>query len=268
LEQSLDLDADLLITDLCPMDVLLQRIGRLHRHQRPSSAQPHDIRPGGYEAARAWVLVPEAGDLTPLLKRSRHGLGPMWVKKSLEGIYPDLRVLEATRRLVDLKPGRNIPSENRLLVEHATHPQALQAITDELGEAWSELGHALDGSMLARSTHGAIQAIEFDKSFGELPFPEDGEKIATRLGAADRLVLLPSEPFGPFGQPVEALTLRHHQLPPTLAPEAQAERITPLTDGDCNGGGFEFDLGTSRYRYDRFGLTRLPAITAPGGSSP
>ncbi|MGK4584411.1 type I-E CRISPR-associated protein Cse1/CasA [Kitasatospora sp. HPMI-4] len=51
-EQSLDVDFDLLVTDLCPVDLMLQRMGRVHRHQRGSGQSE---RPARLRVARCLV---------------------------------------------------------------------------------------------------------------------------------------------------------------------------------------------------------------------
>jgi len=53
-EQSMDIDFDIMITDLCPMDLLLQRVGRLHRHSRD--------RPVPLVSAACYVLGTDWGN--------------------------------------------------------------------------------------------------------------------------------------------------------------------------------------------------------------
>lgn len=43
-EQSLDIDADLLVTDIAPIDLIIQRAGRVHRHHRPAADRPANLQ--------------------------------------------------------------------------------------------------------------------------------------------------------------------------------------------------------------------------------
>ena len=244
LEQSLDIDADLLITDLCPADVLLQRIGRLHRHQR-------DDRPPDYIAPRCIVLTPPAGDLEPLLTggQDANGLGPHG------GVYEDLRILQATLDLVAKHPQWSIPGMNRLLVEEATHPSALEAI-EEMGNEWKEHGIKVRGGEIGDWQTARNAIIRRDKSFfednREVLFPSDEERIRTRLGDDRVDIAFEPAPASPFdaAPPVERIAMTVRWLPGVEIPE----KVEPTASDD---GGFEFAVGSRRFRYDLLGLRRV-----------
>lgn len=99
-EQSLDIDFDLLLTELAPVDLLIQRIGRLHRHKRQRPA--HVARPlcklllparlGGAEPASPmeWVYQPFVliKTLATLLDRFRIEV-PSDVRPLVESVYDD-----------------------------------------------------------------------------------------------------------------------------------------------------------------------------------
>ena len=95
-EQSLDVDFDWLITQLCPVDLLFQRMGRLHRHDR------HGKRPPGFENPHCTVLLPEGNDF------GLHGY-----------IYANTRALWRTAEMLEAAPNGEIifPDAYRTWIE-------------------------------------------------------------------------------------------------------------------------------------------------------
>ena len=237
-EQSLDLDADLMITDLCPMDVLLQRIGRLQRHGR--------ARPEGYETAQCIVLTPETRDLSDEISSDGQAFGP----HGLGTVYGDLRVIEATWETLsteDLAPW-HIPEDNRTLVERATHPSRLQAIVQDNDDAWHQHEQWVLGSKQADRQATGHVTIDRSEPFGAEPFPDDLDTAKTRLGQEDYRVELPSPAEGPFGAMIEELSVSEWQLeaPP------ETEEATDVSGGD---GEFSFRFSGRSFQYDRLGLS-------------
>jgi CRISPR-associated endonuclease/helicase Cas3 len=131
----------------------------------------------------------------------------------------------------------------------------LRAIENERGDDWQKLGQAIEGDISARRGLGHLHTLPYDDAFGDVTFPDSDQKIATRLGAADRLVTFEPPQPGPFQQVVKQLALRHHQVPEGVSPDAVPTDISVLP----HRAGFEFALGGAYFRYNRFGLVRLKA---------
>jgi len=244
LEQSLDIDADYLLTDLCPVDVLLQRIGRLHRHRLP--------RPTDFDAPRCDVLSPERGLEALLAPAFENGIGA-WRDASgaLQGVYRDLSILELTRRLVESEPTWLIPQMNRRLVEGATHPDRIHALHSELGKRWADYWNNVVGGQMADAGMARQVLLRVDESFSQSQFPSDEETIRTRLGAEGARIEFAESAPGPFGVAVSGVTLPAHWSHGVDV----RERVAAISAD----GVIRFRIENAAFAYSRAGLAREKA---------
>lgn len=246
LEQSLDIDADVLVTDLCPADVLLQRIGRLHRHALP--------RPERFEVPRCVVLAPESGLDTFTAPKFENGIGMF---EDGGGVYQNLHACELTRRLIVDHPEWIIPQMNRLLVETATHPEKIEALNRELGQTWEAYWNRIFGAGIAEAGSARNVVLHTDENFLDASgrprlflSEENAQTVRTRLGADGARIRFTEGVVGPFGQVVSGVTLPAHwsrYLVPLDEP------ITP----DAADGKLCFAIGKTRFSYGREGLERV-----------
>jgi len=250
-EISVDCDADFMITDLAPMDVLLQRLGRLHRHP---ARREH--RPKGFEQARCVVLTPPDLDLSPLLKPGGArglGLGAM-------SAYPDLLCLQATLNALQAREQLDIPEDNRMLVEQACGALHLQALVETLGEPWKAHRTTLQGKAGAQRGQALYASIDWQKPWRDAVPGELSAEAKTRLGLDGIQVDLPKPQRTALGHEIKQLTIPVWMLPPRS--DGARTEPPPVQDLRQVGQSLHFSVEGRAFVYDRLGLA---AASTSGG---
>jgi CRISPR-associated endonuclease/helicase Cas3 len=188
LEQSLDIDADLLVSDVVPADVLLQRLGRLHRHRLGTVPIAIVLEPGDWQER-----VTQEG-------KSLGGPGHGWA-----WIYNPLSVRETVEWLRARK-AISVPNDVREIVELATHADHLERRAQTLGGRWVELWQRLYGRAMASGQQALAGLIDRSQSYDQALV---NERVPTRLGDGSVDVEVRGNLVSPFtGKKIEALSIR------------------------------------------------------------
>lgn len=163
LEQSLDIDADFLITRMCPTDMLLQRFGRLWRHSKT-------IRPS-MDRQEAWLLAPT---LEVALEDQEKAFG---ASAKVYDPYILLRSLEVWGH----RKSVSLPHEIRALIE------STYVSRDEEGK-WSLLYRDL---ILKREKLKSLAQVGLSRGGKTLP----ESKASTRCGEQESVEVLLLQDF-------------------------------------------------------------------------
>ena len=189
-EQSLDLDFDWMLTQICPVDLLFQRLGRLHRHQR-------EYRPHTFESPHCTILSVEADD---------YGLHKL--------IYGNTRVLWRTEQLLTGQAKIVFPEAYRDWIEQvyqrddwADEPEAIALAYD----VFSAMQRSREADALQLTTMTVRTFRDEDSRVTGLT--RDGEMSLTVLPIQPGGRLLNGQVLSALNERDLAETLNFHAIP-------------------------------------------------------
>ena len=172
-EQSLDLDFDSMVTDLAPMDLIIQRAGRLHRHTG-------SLKRGNRGAPRLMVFAPTVSESPP----------DTWyfaIFPKAAYVYENHGQLWLTARLLTERKRITMPDDARLLIEGTFDESAQKEIPNDLNyqEARAE------GRKFANRAIAQLNILQLKKGYTSTPTQwQEDTRTPTRLGEARVTVLL------------------------------------------------------------------------------
>jgi CRISPR-associated endonuclease/helicase Cas3 len=165
-EQSLDLDFDLVISDLAPIDLIIQRAGRLWRHmdQRPQAVRPTP-------EPMLMVVSPDPGAVD-----AADWLGSCLGKAA--AVYQNAGILWRSARTLFAQGRIRTPDDLRPMIE-AVYGADGAPVPRALGAA-EQKGVGKEGAARAL---GTMNVISLPEGYGALPSDlRADEDIGTRLG--------------------------------------------------------------------------------------
>lgn len=221
-EQSLDLDFDVMFSDLAPMDLLIQRAGRLQRHIRDKQGNPAKNHSEQRDLPCLYVLSPDPATVSD----------DNWLKALLSGtqaVYPNVGQLWLTITTLQINNGFLMPEDARFLIE-SVYGEDTEQIPGVLETATFEA----EAEQKAQSGMGEFNRLKLEKGYTWLSAGQNGGwdedvHIPTRLGGDTvtvALAIAENDTLRPYANNTRhAWALSQINLP--VREWAQAQKLIP-----------------------------------------